>query len=98
MKIFDWNNEKNDFLQKERGISFEKIVLYIQSGKLLAVLEHPNPQKYKNQKIAVVDIDGYAYAVPYVETDEVIFLKTALPSRKYTKEYLLKESDEDEKP
>ena len=83
-------------LQKERGISFEEIIHHIQSGKLLAILEHPNPEKYKNQKIAVVDVEGYAYAVPYVETDEVIFLKTAFPSRKYTKQYLSKASKENE--
>ena len=90
MKLFDWSDDKNRQLKKERGISFEKIAFYIQSGKLLAILEHPNPQKYKNQKIAVVDIDGYAYAVPYVETEEVIFLKTAFPSRKYTRQFLFK--------
>ena len=90
MKLFDWSDEKNRQLQKERGISFEKIAFHIQSGKLLAILEHPNRQKYKNQKIAVVDIDGYAYAVPYVETEEVIFLKTAFPSRKSTRQFLSK--------
>ena len=90
MKSFDWSDEKNRQLQKERGISFEKITFYIESGNLLAVLKHPNPRKYKNQKIAVVDIDGYAYAVHYVETEEVIFLKTAFPSRKYTKQFLSK--------
>ena len=90
MKLFDWSDEKNRQLQRERDISFEKIAFHIQNGKLLAILEHPNRQNYKNQKIAVVDIDGYAYAVPYVETEEVIFLKTAFPSRKYTKQFLSK--------
>lgn len=90
MKLFDWSDEKNRQLKNERGISFEKIAFCIESGELLAVLEHPNPGKYKDQKIAVVDIDGYAYVVPYVESGEVIFLKAAFPSRKYTKIFISK--------
>ena len=54
----------------------------------LAVFDHPNQERYPGQKIAVVLIEGYAYLVPFVENEEEIFLKTIIPSRKATRQYL----------
>ena len=88
MKPFRWNHEKNETLKKERSISFEEIVLAIESGGLLDELKHPNKDKYPNQLVFVVGLDGYAYLVPYVEESEYYFLKTVIPSRKATKNYL----------
>ena len=88
MKTFSWNDEKNALLKAKRQVSFEEIVLYIEMGCLLDVLEHPNQDKYKGQKVFVVQIDDYIYLVPFVETDERVFLKTIIPSRKAMKEYL----------
>jgi hypothetical protein len=88
MKYFSWNEEKNGLLKEERQISFEDVVFYIEQGFLLDVLEHPNPEKYKGQKIFVVEIDEYAYLIPFVEDENEIFLKTITPSRKATKKYL----------
>jgi len=90
VKYFDWSEEKNDLLKSEREISFEDVLIAIFEGKLLDVLEHPNKQRYPNQKIFAVDIGDYAYLVPFVEDDEKIFLKTIIPSRKATKKYLIK--------
>ena len=85
---FYWNEEKNTLLQQERGISFERIVVAIEEGHLLDVLEHPNKDKYGNQIILVVEIEGYAFCAPCVPEDNgTYFLKTAFPSRKYTKQY-----------
>ncbi len=84
-KIYNWNPEKNQLLIKERGISFERIVFEISSGNELDVLEHPNQQKYPGQRISIVQVDDYVYAVPFVETETEIFLKTIIPSRKATK-------------
>jgi len=86
-KIYNWNSDKNQLLIKERGISFERIVFEIGSGNELDVLEHPNQEKYPGQRISIVQVDDYVYAVPYVETDTEIFLKTIIPSRKATKQY-----------
>ncbi|KAF0109050.1 MAG: hypothetical protein FD146_94 [Anaerolineaceae bacterium] len=88
MKTFSWNDEKNALLKAERLVSFEEIAFYIEMGCLLDVLEHPNQEKYKGQKIFVVQVDDYAYLVPFVETDSEVFLKTIIPSRKATKKYL----------
>ena len=84
-KIYNWNPEKNQLLIKQRGISFERIVFEISSGNELDVLEHPNQQKYPGQRISIVQVDDYVYAVPFVETETEIFLKTIIPSRKATK-------------
>jgi hypothetical protein len=85
--IFDWDIEKNKFLNSRRNISFERIVVEIEAGKILEILEHPNSQKYPNQIIILMNIDGYAWVVPAIETKKSVFLKTAYPSRKYSKLY-----------
>lgn len=88
MKPFRWNHEKNEQLKKDRGISFEEIVLAIEAGGLLDQLIHPNQEKYPNQLILVVTLDGYVYLVPFVEENSYLFLKTIIPSRKATRDYL----------
>ena len=88
MKYFNWNNEKNEKLRKDRGVSFEEVVLAIEQGQLLDILEHPNKDKYGNQQIYVIEFDDYAYLVPIVREGEKLFLKTIIPSRKATKKYL----------
>lgn len=87
MKVFAWDPEKNDWLRKERGISFEEVVLNIQIGNEVDIFDHPNQERYPGQKISVVMIEEYAYLVPFVETEEEIFLKTIIPSRKATRKY-----------
>ncbi len=91
MKIYSWNNQKNELLKAERGISFEEIVLNIQLGNELDVYEHPNQERYLGQKISAVLVDNYVYLAPFVESEEEIFLKTIIPSRKATKHYIGKE-------
>ena len=88
MKYHKWNNEKNEKLKKGRDISFEEMVYYIEHGHLIAIIDHPNKGKYKNQKVYVVNVDDYAYLVPFVESEKEIFLKTIIPSRKATKKFL----------
>lgn len=92
MKYFDWNVNKNEGLKKERYITFEEVVFSLMHGGLLDIIDQPNKNKYPNQKIFVIDIDDYVYLVPFVEDEQVIFLKTIIPSRKMTKKYLKGES------
>jgi len=88
MKHFRWSAGKNDSLNAERGVSFESIVVAIESGGLLDILAHPNQAKYPRQRILVVACDNYAYLVPFVEEEDYFFLKTVIPSRKATRDYL----------
>ena len=81
--IFDWNNEKNIMLKRDRNISFERIIVAIEQDNLLDILEHPNKEKYPNQLLLLVEIDGYVYVVPCVLENDVCFLKTIFPSRKF---------------
>ena len=87
MKTFKWNAEKNEILAKERGITFEEIVQKIGSGANVIETNHPNKKKYPNQRIIIIDVDGYAYLVPCVIDKDEYFLKTIIPSRKATKKY-----------
>jgi len=59
----------------------------------VAIYDHPNAKKYPNQKISVVLIEDYAYLVPCVEDKDQIFLKTIIPSRKATKQYVGDDND-----
>ena len=61
---------------------------HIGEGDFLDVLEHPNRERYPEQKIFVVDVEDYAVVVPFVENEGWIFLKTIIPSRKLTRQYL----------
>lgn len=88
MKYFTWNTEKNEKLKEERGISFEEVVLHIERGHLFDIIEHPNQEVYRGQKIFIVKIDDHIYLVPFTESKEELFLKTIIPSRKMTKKYL----------
>jgi uncharacterized DUF497 family protein len=88
MKPFRWNPKKNETVKAERGISFEGIVVSIEAGGLLDILAHPNQSKYPRQSVLVVACDNYAYLVPFVEEEDYFFLKTIIPSRKATRDYL----------
>ncbi|MGO9481401.1 MAG: toxin [Candidatus Kryptoniota bacterium] len=91
LKYFDWDEDKNNLLIETRNVCFEEIVLSIANNRLLEVIEHPNKQKYPNQRMFVVEVREYAHVVPFVEDEEKYFLKTIYPSREATKKYLNKE-------
>ena len=84
---FDWDPEKNEKLKRERGISFEELAFQLGEGKLWKIESHYNQENYPNQHIYFIPISDYVYLVPFVQGEETIFLKTAFPSRKATKEY-----------
>ncbi|WBA82186.1 hypothetical protein [Endozoicomonas sp. GU-1] len=88
MKCFNWNAEKNQQLIDQRGKSFEEIIFHIQNGDLLDDIAHPNEVDYPHQRVFVVNVMGYAWLVPYVENEKELFLKTLIPSRKFTRDYL----------
>ncbi len=92
MKPFRWNHEKNEALKAERGISFEEVVLAIEADGVFDVVRHPNSGKYPKQLVFVVALDGYVHLVPYVEEPEYYFPKTIIPSRKATRDYLLRKN------
>ena len=91
MKPFRWAHNKNETLKIERNISFEEIALAIEANGLLDILQHPNTDKYPKQSVLVVAFEAYIYLVPFVEEADYYFLKTVIPSRKATRDYLLKE-------
>ncbi len=109
MKYFDWDDAKNAKLRADRGIGFEDIVFHIERGDLLDILEHPNPDRYAGQRIFVVRREDYVYLVPFVEDEHTVLhpsapspragdpavLKTIIPSRKATKQYLGEEPDDE---
>ena len=86
-KIYNWSAAKNEMLVRERGISFERIVFEISMGNEVAMVMHPNQDRYTRQMISVVEVDDYVYLVPFVETESEIFLKTIIPSRKATRQF-----------
>ena len=96
VKYFAWDDEKNEELKAERGIGFEEIVFLIERGDLLDIVEHPKQERYPRQQMFIVKREDYVYLVPFIEEDTCFFLKTIIPSREATKEYLGKEAEDDE--
>ena len=90
MKLINRNREKKEWLRKNRGLCFEDILFYIDNDLMIDDVKHPNQNKYSGQRIMVFNIEGYICLVPYIETEDEIFLKTIIPSRKATKNYLRK--------
>jgi len=88
VKTYAWNEEKNQRLKAERGVSFEEIIVHIATGDLLDIVEHPHREKYEGQRICIVKMRDDAWLVPFVESEDEIFLKTIIPNRKATKKYL----------
>ena len=86
MKRLEWNPEKSKWLKATRGVNFEDIKKIMESEGSLDTV--PNKSKYPNQKIFVVNVNGYIYFVPFVEDKEKVFLKTLYPNRKATKKYI----------
>ncbi|HOI83716.1 MAG TPA: toxin [Campylobacterales bacterium] len=82
-----WNEEKNQKLKAQRGVSFEMVAQMMIDEEYIGVIAHPNAEKYPNQQIFLFEIDGYCYAVPAVINGDEIFLKTIYPSRKITKQH-----------
>jgi len=87
MKIITWDPAKNERLKKERDVSFEDVLFHIETGDVLDIFDHPNQECYPGQKIYTIAIEEYVYLVPFVESEEEVFLKTIIPSRKATKQY-----------
>jgi uncharacterized DUF497 family protein len=83
--MIKWNDDKNKWLMRERGISFQEIADTILRGKYIDILENPTRP---NQDIFIIRIHGYTWVVPFViDENEDISLITAFPSRKFHRRY-----------
>jgi uncharacterized DUF497 family protein len=87
MKPIAWNPDKNELLKTQRGISFEDVVCHMQAGDILDTFDHPSQERYPGQQVHAIAIEGYVYLVPFVESEDEVFLKTIIPSRKAMKRY-----------
>ncbi len=85
---YEWEPEKNEWLKDNRNISFEQVIFHLSRGDIWKIADHPDQKKYPRQKIYFVIVEDYIYLVPHVIEKEHIYLKTIIPSRKATKDYL----------
>ena len=88
MPNYYWDTEKDAWLRRTRGVSFEDLAREIEHGGLLATVDHHNPIRHPGQRIFIVNVRNYAYMVPFEETDAGIFLRTAYPNGDATRHYL----------
>lgn len=88
MKEIRFNEDKNKWLKKERGISFDEIESFITNGEIVDVIRHHNRIKHPGQQLYLINVNNYILVIPFVEEESYIFLKTAYFSRFYTKKYL----------
>ena len=92
--LYEFSAEKNQWLLAERNISFKLVIEALRGDRLIVEIDHPNQEKYPHQSVYVVNMNGYAYMVPFVQKDaKTVFLKTVIPSRKFTKKYLPKQDN-----
>ena len=88
MITYQWSADKNKFLKEKRGVTFEQIVMHIENGDVIDIIDHPNKTRYSHQRVLIININEYIYSVSFVEENKIRFLKTIIPSRKLTKLYL----------
>ncbi len=95
----EFSYEKNLILKATRGVCFDDVIEAIERDQIIDDLKHPRKDKYPNQRILVVKIKNYIYAVPYILKDDkkTIFLKTVYPSRVLTGKYFQKGKNKHEK-
>ena len=84
---YEWDPDKNEWLKKERNISFEQIIFHLLQGDVWKISDHPDQRKYPGQKIYFVIVEGYIYLVPHIIEKEYVFLRTIIPNRKATNDY-----------
>jgi hypothetical protein len=90
IKPIKWGEEKGAAILAERGrggVGFEECLVAIENEKILDIVPNPSAN-HPSQRMFVLEINGYAYCVPFVESDTEIFPKTLFPSRKFTALYL----------
>jgi len=83
-----WSDDKNAELKAKFGFGFERIIVALADGKLLDDRRHTNLERYPHQRQLIVEIEGYAFVVPYVELEGGAFFKTFFSSRKATRDYI----------
>lgn len=88
MKSIKFNEEKDEWLKKNRNVGFEDIRKALEGDGLVKKINNPNKKKYPKQKLFLIKLKDYIFMVPFVEESEYFFLKTIIPSRKYTKQFL----------
>ena len=88
MPEYVWDEAKNEWLRRNRGLSFDDVVYHLQHGGFLADILHPNQVQHPEERLYIINIGGYAYEVPFYRVDDVEILMTVYPSRKYTRQYL----------
>ena len=84
---YEWSHAKNEWVKKERNISFEQVIFHLLQGDLRRIANCPDQEKYPGQKIYFVIIEDHIYLVPHIIGKDCILLKTIIPSRKATRDY-----------
>ena len=88
MPEYTWENDKDEWLRRNRGLSFDDVVYHLEQGGLLADIPHPNQVRHPGERLYIVRIGDYAYEVPFYRDGDVESLRTVYPSRKYTRTYI----------
>ena len=87
IESIEWNQQKNEQLQRTRGVSFERVASLLLENAFLDVYDHPDQERYPRQQVVVIEMDDYVYLVPFIQEGGRFFLKTIIPSRKAKRKY-----------
>ena len=89
---FLFDEEEDLLLRERRGVCFHDVIRSVEQNGILLDMPHPAKHRYPNQRIFIVEIDGYAFCVPYAIDGDTWILKTVYPNRKF--KYLVKGGQE----
>ena len=84
--VIRWNDEKNEWLRLNRGLTFDLVADAIALGEVVDDIPNPSPAR-THQRLMIIKVGKHHIAVPYVADDEVKFLKTMYYSRDLDEKY-----------
>lgn len=79
---YDWNEDKDALLRERYGIGFSAVLEAISNGFMLEEIDHPKPERYPGQRMFLVAINNYVWAVPFVPGEGRVFSKDNVPKPK----------------
>ena len=92
-KPINFSDTKNKILMKSREIDLKEIVDALITKGAIDIINHPNQDRYPGQKIFIIELCEINYFVPYVESKQEIFLKTAFRCTKWANKFLKKQKE-----
>lgn len=78
-KRFAWDEAKNHWLKRSRGVAFEDVLIGISRGDVVDLIYDHNQDRHPGQDLLLIMVRDYLYAVPHQVFGDTIRLITIYP-------------------